>query len=76
MTSSSIKKNKEIPVIIFKNDNDKNKNCENNINLPDEDINISQIKFDKEPEYFYRLRYFNEYLKENIFQEKDSINFI
>ena len=79
MTSSSLKKNKEMPVFIFKNDLDKNNenNVNNKKNQNDEnEINISEIKLDKEPEYYYRLRYFDEYLKENIFQEKDSINFI
>ena len=77
MTSSSIIKNKEIPLLIFKNDFSSNN--ENGINKKSDDEHnafISEIKLSKEPEYFYRLRYFDEYLKENIYQEKDSINFI
>ena len=75
VTSPSIKRNKEIPIFCFKNmDNDNRKNM--NITNDDDDDNISLIKLEKEPEYFYRLRYFDEYLKENIFQDKDSVNFI
>ena len=75
LTSSSIKKSKEIPVFIFKNSDKNNANGINNGNDKNK-INFSEIKLDKEPEYYYRLRYFDEYLKENIFLEKDSINFI
>ena len=67
MTSSSIIRNKEIPLFLFKNGTDI---------LEKNEKKISEVILKKEPEYYYRLRYFDEYLKENIYQEKDSINFI
>ena len=74
VTSSSIKKNKEIPIFCFQNEStnkDTNKNSKN-----EEDHNDLFISLSREPEYFYRLRYFEEWSKENIILDKDSVNFI
>ena len=77
MTSTSIIKNKQIPIFLFKNDTDNNnENTSNNISEYEKTPNVSEIKLSKEPEYYYRLRYYDEYLKDKIYQEKDSINFI
>ena len=80
ITSTTIKKDKEIPILLFKNNRNKNKfDDDRNINfLDDEDENedVTEIKIDRQPEYYYRLKYFDEYLKQDIIQNKDSINFI
>ena len=80
ITSTTIKKDKEIPILLFKNNRNKNKfDDDGNINfLDDEDENedVTEIKIDRQPEYYYRLKYFDEYLKQDIIQNKDSINFI
>ena len=81
VTSTAIRRNKELPSFYFKENNANNKDIidtkDNKKNTKkDEDENMTLIKLDKEPEYYYRLCYYDEYLKENIFQDKDSINYI
>ena len=81
ITSSAIRRNKELPSFYFKTDSSNNKDIidikdNKKKSNEDENENMTVIKLDKEPEYYYRLCYFDEYLKENIFQDKDSINYI
>ena len=60
---------------VFKNDLD-SKNKNNNEKKDESDDEISLIQLDRDLEYYYRLYYFDENMREYVSQYKDSINFI
>ena len=62
---------------INNNNTDKNTNNNNTNDTKDEsDDELSLIKLDRDLEYYYRLYYFDENMREYVNQYKDSINFI
>ena len=74
VTSAAIRRNKEIPVFQYIKDSNISTNKANSLGA--ENDNCVMIKLLKEPEYYYRVHYYDEYMKENVFPDKDSINLI
>ena len=74
VTSAAIRRNKDIPVFQYIKDSNISTNKANSLGA--ENDNCVMIKLLKEPEYYYRVHYYDEYMKENVFPDKDSINLI
>ena len=74
VTSAAIRRNKEIPVFHYIKDNNISTNKANSLGA--ENDNCVNIKLLKEPEYYYRVHYHDEYMNENVYPDKDSINLI
>ena len=74
VASAAIRRNKEIPVFHYIKDNNISTNKANSLGT--ENDNCVNIKLLKEPEYYYRVHYHDEYMNENVFPDKDSINLI
>ena len=74
ITSSSIRRGKEIPIFEYIKNEKITTNEANSLGAKNDNSVI--IKLVKEPEYYYRVHYFDEYNRENVFPDKDSINLI
>ena len=74
VTSAAIRRNKEIPVFQYIKNSNISTNKANSLGA--ENDNCVIIKLLKEPEYYYRVHYYDEYMKENVYPDKDSINLI
>ena len=74
VTSAAIRRGKEIPVFQYIKDGNITTNKANSLGA--ESDNLAIIKLTKEPEYYYRVHYFDEYNRENVYPDKDSINLI
>ena len=74
VTSAAIRRNKEIPVFQYIKDTNITNNKANQLGT--EDDKCVMIKLLKEPEYYYRVHYFDEYMREMVYPDKDSINLI
>ena len=72
--STAIKRNKIIQVFKYIKDIDKSTNQENSLGAKNEKTEI--IKLIEEPIYLYRVHYYDDYKKEKVFPDKDSINLI
>ena len=75
ITTCNNRKNNELTKFVFKNDLD-SKNKNNNEKKDESDDEISLIQLDRDLEYYYRLKYIDENNHENVYQFRDSINFI
>ena len=74
VTSAAIRRNKEIPVFQYIKDMNIINNEANSLGVESDKCVI--IKLLKEPEYYYRVHYYDEYMRENVYPDKDSINLI
>ena len=74
ITSSASRRGKEIPIFEYIKNEKITTNEANSLGAKNDNSVI--IKLIKEPEYYYRVHYFDEYNRENVFPDKDSINLI
>jgi len=74
ITSAAIRRGKEIPIFEYIKKDNVTTNEANSLGAKEDNSVI--IKLTKEPEYYYRVHYFDEYNRENVFPDKDSINLI
>ena len=74
ITSSATRRGKEIPIFEYIKNERLTTNEANSLGAKNDNSVI--IKLVKEPEYYYRVHYFDEYNRENVFPDKDSINLI
>ena len=74
ITSSATRRGKEIPIFEYIKNERITTNEANSLGAKNDNSVI--IKLVKEPEYYYRVHYFDEYNRENVFPDKDSINLI
>ena len=74
ITSAAIRRGKDIPIFEYIKEGIITTNEANSLGTKNDNSVI--IKLVKEPEYYYRVHYFDEYNRENVFPDKDSINLI
>ena len=74
ITSAAIRRGKEIPIFEYVKGGNESINKANSLGTKDDNSVI--IKLVKEPEYYYRVHYYDEYNRENVYPDKDSINLI
>ncbi len=74
IASAAIRRGKEIPIFEYIKNEKITTNEANSLGAKNDNSVI--IKLVKEPEYYYRVHYFDEYNRENVFPDKDSINLI
>ena len=74
ITSAAIRRGKEIPIFEYIKEGKVTTNEANSLGAKNDNSVI--IKLVKEPEYYYRVHYFDEYNRENVYPDKDSINLI
>lgn len=74
ITSAAIRRGKEIPIFEYVKEGNLTINEANLLGTKNDNSVI--IKLVKEPEYYYRVHYFDEYNRENVYPDKDSINLI
>ena len=74
ITSAAIRRGKEIPIFEYIKQETVTTNEANSLGAKYDNSVI--IKLVKEPEYYYRVHYFDEFNRENVYPDKDSINLI